>query len=312
MATLLFVDTNIWLDFYRLNNEAGLSLLHQLKQASEFIIVTEQVQMEFHKNRQAEILRSVSALSSPNTMPFPAFLAGAEIDKFKKTIQDAQRLFKAIQSQLPSILKAPEENDPVYQTCNDIFSKNDGLCFGESHPEWKSIQVAAENRHRLGYPPKKSSGTSIGDAVNWEWIIHSAKSSKSNIAIVSRDGDYGQTSGGMTYLNDHLKQEFSNRVGKNRKITLYSKVSSVLKEYRVIVTKKAQQEEDRIIQLSPRPIQGSGFANFLSSQTAAIFNSANTPQELAAWAAFQAAMQNRRQQAAISGLQPQREEEQKS
>lgn len=310
MATLLFVDTNIWLDFYRSNNEAGFSLLRHLNKLSPFIIMTEQVEMEFHKNRQAEILRSVSALSPPKTMSFPAFLTIKQVNEINKTIRDTQRLFKTIQSYLPSILENPEVNDQVYQACNKIFGKKDDLRFGKNHSEWKSIQEKAENRHRLGYPPRKHSDTSIGDAVNWEWIIHCAISSKSNIAIVSRDSDYGQTSGEKTYLNNHLKREFSDRVGKVQRITLYAKVSSVLKEYKVTVTKKEQQEEDRIIQLSPGPNRGSEYTNFLSAQNAVLYNSANTPQALATWAAYQASLQNRAQRAAISAIQTPQEEEQ--
>jgi hypothetical protein len=39
---LLFVDTNIWLDFYRARTEAGLSLLEHLEAVAEHIIVTSQ------------------------------------------------------------------------------------------------------------------------------------------------------------------------------------------------------------------------------------------------------------------------------
>ena len=58
MATLLFIDTNIWLDFYRSNNQAGLSLLRRGKELSKFIIVTDQIEMEFLKNRQ-EVIRLI-------------------------------------------------------------------------------------------------------------------------------------------------------------------------------------------------------------------------------------------------------------
>ena len=47
---LLFVDTNIWLDFYRARSEAGLSLLRHLDSIRNQIIMTYVVEMEFKKN----------------------------------------------------------------------------------------------------------------------------------------------------------------------------------------------------------------------------------------------------------------------
>ena len=64
MATHLFVDTNVWLDFYRSSNDAGLSLLKHLQSISPQIIVTDQVEMEFRKHRQGEILKFIAKLFS--------------------------------------------------------------------------------------------------------------------------------------------------------------------------------------------------------------------------------------------------------
>ena len=63
MATVLFIDTNIWLDFYRANNEAGFSLLKRLRGLAKFILVTDQVEMEFMKLRQEVILQSIKNLT---------------------------------------------------------------------------------------------------------------------------------------------------------------------------------------------------------------------------------------------------------
>jgi predicted nucleic acid-binding protein len=42
-----FIDTNIFLDFYRDSNEATLSLLERLKPVRDRVISTYQVEMEF-------------------------------------------------------------------------------------------------------------------------------------------------------------------------------------------------------------------------------------------------------------------------
>ena len=51
-----FIDTNIFLDFYRSQNETSLSLLKKLETVSNRVICTYQVEMEFLKNRQKAIL----------------------------------------------------------------------------------------------------------------------------------------------------------------------------------------------------------------------------------------------------------------
>jgi predicted nucleic acid-binding protein len=54
---LVFIDTNILLDFYRIRSrEAGLSILSKLEQNLASIITGDQVAMEFKKNRHNAIL----------------------------------------------------------------------------------------------------------------------------------------------------------------------------------------------------------------------------------------------------------------
>jgi hypothetical protein len=248
MATVLFIDTNIWLDFYRANNEAGLSLLKRLKDLSKFILVTDQVEMEFKKNRQKEILSSASNLKPPQGISIPAFLTSDDANALEKSLEEAQKLVEKIKKHLPHMLNDPEANDPVYQICDEVFSKKDHLCYGQSHTDWREIQAAALKRYQLGYPPRKSGDTSMGDAVNWEWIVRCAQLTKSNIAIVSRDGDYGVVHESTVILNDHLKCEFSNRVNKGQTISLYTKLTAVLKQLHVRVTQKEVAEEDRMIE----------------------------------------------------------------
>lgn len=312
MATLLFIDTNIWLDFYRSNNEAGLSLLRHLQKLSEFIIATDQVEMEFKKNRQGVLLQSAKNLTPPQSILIPAFLSNDDADGLASPLEKAQRLVKTIKSHLPKILEDPEVHDPVYQICHEVFSKQDSLRYGQGHENWKEVQDAALMRHQLGYPPRKPDDTSMGDAVNWEWIVYCAKKSKSNIAIVSRDSDYGQFYGEKGYLNDHLKREFSDRVGKERKISLYRMLTPVLKDFKVIVTKKEQQEENRIIQSSEgasfniRP-----FPNNRSALYGTYYESANSPLALWSSVALEAATHIAQQQAAIDAAENKSRDEEK-
>src|SRR5262245_46517114 len=108
MATLLFIDTNIWLDFYRSNNDAGLSLLRRLKDISKHIIVTDQNEMEFNKNRQEEIFSSAKNLKAPQDISIPAFLTSDESQSLEKPLKEAQDLVEKIKKHLPDRLKDPD------------------------------------------------------------------------------------------------------------------------------------------------------------------------------------------------------------
>jgi hypothetical protein len=69
------------------------------------------------------------------------------------------------------------------------------------------------------------------------------------LVIVSRDSDYGVLFDNQAYVNDHLRQEFSERVSQKRKLLLYSKLSEALKHFEVPVTKQEEQGEGELIRL---------------------------------------------------------------
>ncbi len=99
----------------------------------------------------------------------------------------------------------------------------------------------------MGYPPRKQGDTSIGDALNWEWIIKCSITSGKHIVIVTRDTDYGAIFDGNSYLNDWLKQEFSERVSKKRKIILTDRLSKGLQLVHAAVTREMVEEEEMLI-----------------------------------------------------------------
>jgi hypothetical protein len=66
--------------------------------------------------------------------------------------------------------------------------------------------------------------------------------------IVSRDADYGSTYDGTSYINDHLRHEFSNRVSQQRKLLLYTKLSDALKHFNVTVTQEQVKAEKQLIE----------------------------------------------------------------
>lgn len=70
---LFFVDTNVFLDFYRLPGDPAKRQLEGLLRHKGSLIVTEQLHMEYLKNRQKVIIESLkkSLSSSERRLELP-------------------------------------------------------------------------------------------------------------------------------------------------------------------------------------------------------------------------------------------------
>ena len=80
MPALVFIDTNVLLDFYRSRGAAGeISFLHQIDSHRKPFITSEQVEMEYKKHRQRVILESSAAHQQPEwaKLAVPAYLRAA-------------------------------------------------------------------------------------------------------------------------------------------------------------------------------------------------------------------------------------------
>jgi len=251
---LLFVDTNIWLDFYRARNEAYLELLEKVEAMKAKIIVTHQLETEYKANRQSVILESVAELKRKEPSPIPSIGVLAQAQQFRmlsKDIASATKRIKTLQDRLIALIEKPAETDPVYQACQRIFHKNDALVLtrdDKDSEKRKEIRERAQRRFFHGCPPRKRNDSSYGDAINWEWMVDCSISKAAELVIVSRDTDYGVTYNKKSYINDHLRHEFSNRVSQRRELLLYTKLSDALKHFHVPVSPAQVRAEDELFE----------------------------------------------------------------
>jgi len=227
LDALLFVDTNVLLDFYRIrNSDISLEYLKQLEACKDRLIVTSQVEMEYKKHRQETIIESLNSFSPPdwNKLTGPAIVADLQAMKMiGKQKEEITRQQKKVNEKIQMILKNPTYNDPVYQCLQRLFKNKSDYNLSREKSTRFTIRNLAKKRFILGYPPRKKNDTSIGDAVNWEWIIQCAKDSGKHIIIVTRDKDFGAIYKGNSFLNDWLRQEFMERVSRKRTIILTEK-----------------------------------------------------------------------------------------
>lgn len=248
---LLFIDTNIFLDFYReRKTEISTKFLRQIEERQDSMILGSQVEMEYKKNRQIVILESLGKFGVPDwsKLTEPALFSEAKavqmINKGKEAITKQQ---KVISDKIQKALERPGTNDEVYKVMQRVFKHQSEFNLNRDAKIRFEIRRLARKRFCLGYPPRKKGDTFIGDAINWEWIIYCAKNSTKDIVIVSRDGDYGVNYKDKWYLNDWLLEEFKQRVTRKRKIMLTGKLSEGLKLVNATVTTEMEDAEKEIL-----------------------------------------------------------------
>ena len=251
LDTLLFVDTNVLLDFYRIRkSDVSTKYLEQLEACRDRIILGSQVEMEYKKNRQRVIVETLNNFGAPDwgKLTAPALVTDLQavkmIEKKKKEVMVQK---SKVNEKIEKILSDPIHHDPVYQCLQRLFKHESPFNLSRQKKERFAVRALARKRFVLGYPPRKTADTSIGDAVNWEWIIRCSVESGKHVVIVTRDTDYGAIHDGKSYLNDWLKQEFSERVSKKRKIILTDKLSAGLKVVHASVTREMEEEEERLL-----------------------------------------------------------------
>jgi len=250
---LVFIDTNILLDFYRVRGrDGGLSILDHFEGNHDRIISTAQVEMEYKKNRQKVIVdclnKEIKAPSSDGAV-VPAFLVGSQPDEgYRKAKESLKKQVQRLRSRTTKLLSNPSGNDPVYKVLQRLFKADEDIHLTREKKVRFEVRNLARKRFVLGYPPRKDADTSIGDAVNWEWIVRCSADSGKHIVIVSRDSDYGQTYDGTSYLNDWLRQEFKERTTKQRDIILTQRLTEGFKRAEIEVTKQEEEEESELVE----------------------------------------------------------------
>jgi PIN domain-containing protein len=125
---LLFVDANIWLDFYRVRYDTGLRLLEHTEALADKLIVTYQLESEFKKNRQVAILEGMQELKPPQQISRPGIFSDATAAKMlTRNVKEAENRVKKLRDRMVKALRDPGTNDPVYQSCQRLFQKTDQL-----------------------------------------------------------------------------------------------------------------------------------------------------------------------------------------
>ena len=266
--SLLFIDTNKYLDFYR--TDIMKKCLPQLLENIDHIFITQQIAREVQRNK----LRASADFFIQQKPKLE------NIGQLRVHLSDHQDLlqkwtdFKDLTTQLDNVLL-----DLIAKiSCSeDKISKQLSTIFEKAVPHSAHELRQARDRKELGNPPGKPNNP-IGDELNWEQILtHLKDKNKKRLWIISKDSDYGTFYGGKGFLNCFLYDELCRIVPKpevylfdnmSRGIDDFFKTIGVPAEQRFTQQEVEEIEKEERSLSQPMLYQSHDFANLseLASQ----------------------------------------------
>lgn len=218
----VFLDTNVLLSLYKLSGPDLDELQKVIKLADVGklnVHISEQVCSEYWRNREAVIKQSleqfIKAKGSqliPNLVrPYP------KAETLRKTLGAASALVQELKDEADKDVR--ENKLKADQVVGRLFAK--------FPPKAITPQILglARRRHDLGNPPGK--GNTLGDAVNWEWLLATIPK-PTNLHLVSVDGDY-ESELHPNELKEYLQREWGASNGGD--VRLYRSLPDFLKEH---------------------------------------------------------------------------------
>lgn len=240
----VFIDTNIFLDFYRLS-EKDLKelekLIDSIKKEEVKLFLTKQVKQEFERKREDVFSQTFNKLSSAKEdEAFPHIF---ELNNILKnypeysSVRKAKVVLEKIKSQLIEKLQKDiiEKNLIADKLIDDIFDKS-GVIDSDKYLE------KAEKRIKFGNPPGKKGG--CGDAINWEVIIDLVPEKK-DLFLISCDSDFTSVMDGSRihpFLSDEWKKL------KESRIYLYDSLSEFFSKHNLDIELEENSRKDDLIE----------------------------------------------------------------
>lgn len=217
----LFIDTNIFLSFYTLNQEdlAELSKLAELVAMGEVtLLITDQILDEFYRNREQRI---EGALKSFYSQAFNAQLPQicedyGEAGHLRTALKEYEQAHNALVEKISIDIKA--KNLSADRLLHSFFDQGTKLAIDTNLVE------KARLRMNVGNPPGKNN--SLGDAINWECLL-TAVPDGSDLFLISGDKDFSSPLAEED-LSGFLQDEWGKR--KRSTIYFYRRLSSFLRE----------------------------------------------------------------------------------
>lgn len=205
----IFIDTNIILDFYRINNKNSINeILKEIKKYKKYFISTKQSQDEFLRNRDRTITDFIEEIKKQN---------------YKVHINNVIATLDSYTEYHDSIIKANTNTRKIIEELNKLIENPDidliykiYLDLNETaYNRTNEIIERAYRRKIIGNPPTSKKET-CGDEIIWETLLECCND---DLIIVSRDSTFS------TNYN-FLKSEF--KKDKNRTLKVVDSITKAI------------------------------------------------------------------------------------
>jgi hypothetical protein len=271
----LFLDTNVYLSFYKLSDD-DLEELQKLavavRSAGTTLYVTDQVRDEFNRNREsvvAESLKVFEAAKLPAGYP-RLFMNYPEYEELRSALGSYEKHRTTL---LEKVREAAAAKDlHADKLINELFE------IAKHVPMTPEVWTAAEMRSNLRNPPGKAD--SYGDAINWESLLADVPDGM-DLMIVTADTDFISKLD-PSLLAEVLRTEWANR--KMSSVSLYRNLTSLFKKNYPDIKLASELEKELAIdaligspnfQRTHAAIQGlEQYADFSAEQALALIDAA--------------------------------------
>jgi predicted nucleic acid-binding protein len=233
----LFVDANIFLDFYHFSNDD----LDELKKLVDVItnkeitlVVTSQILDEVKRNRDGKIADAYKKFKdSKIELNLPQICKGyPEFIQIKTLLHSLKRLITELDEKLIQDIKA--RTLKADEIINQLFRISKII-------DTEQYLEPAKNRYHLGNPPGKNN--SYGDGLNWIALLSDIPEGE-DLFFLSDDKDYKSPLDEFT-LNSYLLDEWKKY--KKSEVFFYTRLSDFFNEHRQDIQLKVEEGKNELI-----------------------------------------------------------------
>ena len=251
---MLFIDTNIYLGFYRTVTTS--KLLQSLADFKDDILVTQQVVSEVERNK----LKVVYRLLLEGVESFPVYAQGSNLPyqlqnpELIERLERLQEAFDQLQESVESdrchcLERRSLTRRMQFRRCSSRSLK------ARSRPVKTNLD-RARMRREFGHPPGKGRDP-LGDQLSWEQVLSRIESG-SHVWVVSKDSDFLLCHNGHCVLDPSLHDDLVSRGKSMAQIHPFDSLVEALKHYQQVTgfrsglfpteeeCEKISQEEQRI------------------------------------------------------------------
>jgi hypothetical protein len=275
MALQLFIDTNVYLDFFHHTNDdlASLGKLEEHIKSGDIVLhLPKQVLDEFERNRDSKLQTALSEFKGAKFLTaIPRHMQSLSMaETYANAIKKAREardvlIAEAVANARLSKLDVDITLDSIFQ-CATVHAHDD------------SLFAKGKLRAERGNPPGKTG--SLGDQYNWELLLD--KLPDEDLYIVSKDGDYAsnltEKSNGTIYPNSVLKREWNSMKG-GKSVYIFDTIKKVLTYYVKTLAVDAAPQADKIPAVEA--VENGISLETEVSKTKAAGNSSNAATEIA-------------------------------